>query len=1180
MKHVTSNRLGLVAAFLCLTAITWTTACSRSNAPFMDRATDDSSVQKDKIDQGKSTDTPAAVAKTYREEAKTGRDLQKSGGIDSIVSAGSRQLAVEKSLSPLTVNGKGRIGILYFKDRPAHRLAVVNWLTSHGATINFESENFGYIDADLTWTDIGGLIATSGSLGLEETSFLKLEIDEVSTGGTPNPNSHSSQPNRVESPSLADVNSSFFGPVHSAGYGAQVEEFRAAVAQQMNITSQAVEGQGRTIAVFDQGIDLSRTDVFQDRIRDFFIGDDKDWMAATKTAVEYAGAAAVPFAGLDDVWSESTLRFLDIEESDFNAFDLNGSGSTADHITVAVYEHSGNIEARVRPLEGLAFGDATLDFGTARAQGLNPIVNLYTGKHYQRAAVSPSPSAAGFKLRKLLDGTIQVAIVGTANGSDHGISNLHMAGGNYQDPSASVRYRGVAPSVSFYAMQSWSVRNNEYGEKWIPLARSIIQAADANSDVIDLDIYTPGSRGGSDLLSNLACRITATTDSSLIAASHNYGPLPDTIQSLAQSPCVLAIGASHSVAALRYGRNQGSIDPRLTTDDAVQTAHYSGRGFGMNGQFKPDIISPAYGYTAYGRVFIRFGGTSGATPTTAGMIALLKQAAGMRGQTLNHDQVRFLLQGGSAPLFGADKVRDGYGYSNLLASWNVLTSEASEFGGAAADGFSLTGQSYLYFAGKPNRGVIASKIQRVPSPHSVDGPRAMNFTVDFSGPSPIRWLKFYDASSGQPSDTLATDSPLIGETQNIRYLIDLTDEQYAALPSGDYVAIVKGVRKDFAGNGRAADYLQPVSFTKGRDFDEETFTLSPLFSDQHQMFDVKSSAGERLLFTASPTCLGQDISTGVSGNNSDSLVFTVDHESFYPHASSVMNSYAPLTLGMGGITVDVQKSVVRFDIRRSGQFNCAGPIGGTVTVRRTGLTVDSNSVRSTRNGTSHQVQQDLSLHLNAGTLSNIDLNRGATWKLKNNGSQIVARNDVVGAFQGVVPVGATRIRVIPAKSARFQGVLVTRDSASGAIQQSASTGTGDASGFASINVDFGGDFTGLQIRTLKAGDAFEFVAAGKTAGAGGEATIEIEIERGMLLADSGTELSVTEWLRGQSKGLSFRHAIADPTSLVSGLGDGWSYVIRSELDLVESQANGTGTGRANELSLWTGTVTTPVDLLP
>jgi len=50
--------------------------------------------------------------------------------------------------------GSARIGLLYFLDRPAHREAIVNWLTASGAKIKFENSQFGYLDAELSWQNL------------------------------------------------------------------------------------------------------------------------------------------------------------------------------------------------------------------------------------------------------------------------------------------------------------------------------------------------------------------------------------------------------------------------------------------------------------------------------------------------------------------------------------------------------------------------------------------------------------------------------------------------------------------------------------------------------------------------------------------------------------------------------------------------------------------------------------------------------------------------------------------------------------------------------------------------------------------------------------------------------------------------------------------------------------------
>ena len=359
-----------------------------------------------------------------------------------------------------------------------------------------------------------------------------------------------------------DNGSTLFGAVHSAGYGAKVSEFRDAVASELGKSHDDIAGQGIQVAVFDGGIDLSRTDVYQNRISDFLVGDDAIYQPATRTA-----PLTPSLAGLEDIEADAavaaTLRFASLSEAD-ESYDLNGSGSATDVLDVAVYVRNGHPEARFRVSASQPFGDAVQDFGEAQKAKLPALINLWTGKYYNRTGLAPSTSAAGVKFRLEADGSESIAFVGEAVFGEHGISNLHMVGGNLSDASGNVHWQGAAPGVGFIALKTWK-NQDEYGSRWIPLARNILQAVDAGADVLDIDIWAPGVRNGNDLLSTLLCRITDVTDVVPVIASHNYGPLPNTVQSMSQGRCALGIGASNTIASLKQAYHQLSIDPKLAS---------------------------------------------------------------------------------------------------------------------------------------------------------------------------------------------------------------------------------------------------------------------------------------------------------------------------------------------------------------------------------------------------------------------------------------------------------------------------------------------------------------------------------------------------------------------------------------------------------------------------------------
>jgi len=1126
--------------------------------------------------------SPGAGHESAQLEAQAERERQEKAGPAAIASPETREQVSAVAQGKITVEGDARIGVLYFQDRPAHQKAVLDWLKNNGGEILFHSERFGYVDATLPWAMVASLINTSGKLGLEESSMMKLELEEVEAEGGTSPRERAPKPAPGGANGMTD-NTSFTGPAHSAGYGTKLEEFRAVLAKEFGKTTADFEGQGTVIAVFDGGIDMSRTDVIGPRMRDYVIGDEANWKTGRMGLEEFMKSEDLETlpAGLEDVKSEASLKVVALSERAAK-YDFNQSGWIGDNIAVAIYLKDGKPEARFRPAKGLPFGDVVVDLGRAHSEKKPQLINLATGRYYDRKGNLPPPSAVGVKFRIQPDKTLEVAFVGTAVGAEHGIANLHMVGGDYVDGASQVRYRGVAPKTEFIGAQTWRLDRRDYAEKWIPLARTIIAATEANADVLDLDIYTPGSAAANDILSKLVCRITATTHTVPVVASHNYGPLPNTVQSLAQSPCVLGIGASNTAAALRVSRNQGNLDPALSSDDSLQIANYSGRGFGLNGLYKPDIISPAYAYTAYGPAFTRFGGTSGATPTTAGLVVLLKQAARMKGVELGLDQVRLLLQSSSlAPAHP----RDGYGFVNILEAWNAFKKLSSGLAPIVLDG-----HLPLQFDGRPVQQIIPLMLKRRAVLDSVSTPVGMKFWIEYGGASADtrhEWLKFYETSEGKTSSAIEKDAPMHGETQTLKLAIDLPDAVWASLPVGDHIAIVKGVRKSLAG-GRAADFLLPVAFTKGEEIDEKVFDLGTIFADQYKIFSIATKPGDQLWISGESKCLGRQVEGAIRGGATDSLRLSIDHEAFYPQAEMMMNNYAALSLSSSPIRVTAKKQVVRINVSRYLALNCEGPFGGTLRVRKAGFTVSAPSVSILQKENAQSIKVNAQIGLTGGGLSDNELYRAVKWVIATAPNELLLRTTANGPTQFKVPAGVKLVRVLPKNPMRFQGLLVSQSPEGEIVDDSStfSTNTSAPGGFGSISVDFGGKFTGLALEEPAAGNTVHYAPAAVSSGeATSPAVIEIRMKAPAAIT---TELSLPEeiltgvsrWNASQLFPLNW--SIEVPGSRPEALKDfaptDWSYELGLGLSIEEQMPNGTGTAKYLPVKLLETTVPVPLIL--
>jgi len=975
------------------------------------------------------------------------------------------------------VEGKARFAVLYYLDQPAHREALVDWLSTHHAEILFESKTFGYLDAEIEAGDLLSLIETQGKIGLDNRSIYKIEVDDLKVKEKKEEGSKSSAKKSIALPA---ENTEYVGPVHSAGYGANVEKFKQDVASSLGIPVDQINGQGMKVAVYDGGMDLSRTDVFDERLKDFYIGEEKNWLTPKQTVEEYLKTAKLKNLPeeLKTLEGNATVRFYTFNESSFST-DLNGDGQSKSEITVVVYESNKKNYARFKVHSKLTFGDEIEDFGVSLPVSKKTI-NLYTGKYYVRDPLNPSPSAVGLKFKKI-ESDLKIALVGIMTRSEHGIANLHMVGGNYSTEKnpytqKQVTYQGVAPKVNFLAMQTWSLNNSDYGSRWIPLARSIIQAAEAKADVIDLDIYTPGTINAYDILSGVLCRVTYLTDSIPVIAAHNYGPLPNTVQSLAQSPCALGIGASHSVGAVKYSRRMGSVDPKYSSDDQVITAHYSGRGFGMNGLLKPDIIAPAYAYTAYGSSFIRFGGTSGATPTTAGAIALLKQAAKLKNKTLNLSQVRFLLQASSSAV-DPDHLRDGYGYLDLAAAWNLFLNIKDTL-----EPLEMSGHKFLQFTGRPTVNNFAVTFSRLNVRGGLRAPVPMKIWLEWvkkDSNSPVEFLKIFDRVNQKVSQSITWDAPMPGESESVYFNFELDKKTWDALPVGEHIVILKAVREQYSNLSRAADFSMPIVITKGVDVAEKKFETKPLYAEQFETFYFNSIPGDTFLISGFSKCLGTPLSTSPELGTHSALGLVIDHEESYPHSSDVMNGYGPLSLVEGPIRVKSNSHLLRIAVARRSDFNCMGAMSGELLVKRIGIGVQSDFITFKSNADeSMTLLGRANVELKSGDLNESNLSQGYS-------RSYTLRQPVIKVFKNITkgnsdvsfPAPLKLIRVYPySGTSSLQGILYLEEDGKLKKQTSTSIFSHYSSGFSSISKQWGDGFLGPNFSDLSPNAVVHFTS--------------------------------------------------------------------------------------------------------
>ncbi|MEP7384470.1 MAG: S8 family serine peptidase, partial [Gemmatimonadota bacterium] len=174
-------------------------------------------------------------------------------------------------------------------------------------------------------------------------------------------------------------------------------------------------------------------------------------------------------------------------------------------------------------------------------------------------------------------------------------------------------------------------------------------------------------------------RLIAKYKKPIVIPTHNYAVLA-AIDDYALAPGAISVGAHESKA--NFMANHGV---RVALDDnLLVTGGYGPMG---NGAAKPDIIAPS-NYVSTGRGFLEgtaiaglmqlppgyniAGGTSTATPTTAGAVALLISAARQSGVSFDAYRLRQALMTSGRWIGHLPSYKQGNGVVNIAGAWEAL----------------------------------------------------------------------------------------------------------------------------------------------------------------------------------------------------------------------------------------------------------------------------------------------------------------------------------------------------------------------------------------------------------------------------------------------------------------------------------------------------------------------------
>ena len=239
------------------------------------------------------------------------------------------------------------------------------------------------------------------------------------------------------------------------------------------------------------------------------------------------------------------------------------------------------------------------------------------------------------------------------------------------------RFDGVAPGARLAAV-------GEGGSAYGQTEATIVAAAHPSVDVIYFEqssniTHNYLLRDGRLVPSVIADRLVERYGSSILSPTHNF-PVLGAIDDIVMGRGVIGVGGHEGKD--NFFMNHGV---RVEHDDMLLiTGGYGPMG---DGTLKPDIISPSnYVSTSQGFVdgraiaglfelppgYTIAGGTSTATPTASGAVALLISAARQSGMDVDPYTIKYAVQRGARYVPNIAAYKQGNGVISVAGAWAIL----------------------------------------------------------------------------------------------------------------------------------------------------------------------------------------------------------------------------------------------------------------------------------------------------------------------------------------------------------------------------------------------------------------------------------------------------------------------------------------------------------------------------
>ncbi len=445
------------------------------------------------------------------------------------------------------------------------------------------------------------------------------------------------------------------------------------------------DGRGTTIAIIDQSLDAllpelqvamtidgkpTRKIIGYQTAVDIDDEDDGQWLRMKDSVVATDGRFTYG-AQIYTAPSSGTFRIALLDEAVFDS--LNRAGIEKD------INRDGNPKGSSR-IFAVLWNEATNDVWVDTDQNLD----FTNEKAYTEYAVRPEFGVIGkdnpaTPIRESISFAVQIDKPRRLVSLNLGVASHAslVVGVAVASRGTAGRFDGVAPGAQLVNMAEGGAA---YGQ-----TEAVIRAVKHPSvDVVFLEQSSVIARNyllfdGRLVPTVIYGRLIARFGKPIVIPTHNYAVLA-AIDDYALAPGAISVGAHESKA--NFFANHGV---RVEHDDNLLiTGGYGPMG---NGALKPDIIAPS-NYVSTGRGFLAgtaipglmqlppgysiAGGTSTATPTTAGAVALLISAARQAG--IKHDAYRLrqalMTSARWVPHLEANK--QGNGVVNVAGAWEAL----------------------------------------------------------------------------------------------------------------------------------------------------------------------------------------------------------------------------------------------------------------------------------------------------------------------------------------------------------------------------------------------------------------------------------------------------------------------------------------------------------------------------